>query len=333
METRVCDKVESHEGGSAFLQTLAERGLALTRGETTTLQVNMGLLCNQECRHCHLVAGPSRKEIMDAKTVDEVVDYARRGGFSVVDITGGAPEMNPNLAPLIERIAGFIPRIMLRSNLTAISSKGNERLMELAKEKKVVIFASMPSLNRAQSEAQRGEKVFDRSVDTLKKLNAMGYGAENTGLELNLVSNPSGAFLPSASQESLEQRFRRGLERKWGIVFNNLYSFANVPLGRFRGWLEDSGNFESYIGKLAGSFNPCALEGVMCRNQVSVNWDGYLYDCDFNLANGLPAGGGEKIHVTEMEGPPAPGSPIAVNDYCYACTAGAGFTCGGAITE
>lgn len=317
---------------SSFSSTLAEHGLELSRGVTTTLQVNMGLLCNQECRHCHLEAGPWRKELMSAQTMFKVVDYARRGRFQTVDITGGAPEMNQNLAPFIEKLSSFVPRIMLRSNLTAISSRGAEGLMELIKDKKVVIYASFPSLNRAQAEAQRGDHIFDRSVKTLKKLNSLGYGREGTELELNLISNPSGAFLPSMSQQSIEDRFRRDLERKHGIVFNHLFSFANVPLGRFRGWLENSGNFETYVGKLAGSFNPCALEGVMCRYQVAVDWEGYLYDCDFNLASDVPLGG-RKTHVSDMDGPPAPGSPIAISDYCYTCTAGAGFTCGGAIVE
>lgn len=187
-----------------------------------------------------------------------------------------------------------------------------------------MIVASFPSCNEAQSDSQRGRGVFRMSLDALRKLNAMGYGQDGTGLELNLVANPTGAFLPTP-QTQMEQRFREVLKKNWGIVFNRLHAFANVPLGRFRQWLVQSGNLESYLQRLASSFNPCAVEGLMCRTLVSVSWDGYLYDCDFNLARDLPLGG-KKTHVSEMEGPPEPGIPIAVGDHCYTCTAGAGFT-------
>jgi radical SAM/Cys-rich protein len=179
-------------------------------------------------------------------------------------------------------------------------------------------------LNEAQADAQRGSGLFTRSIETLRTLNSMGYGHEGTGLELDLVSNPAGAYLPSP-QDKASKRFREVLLKKWGIVFNNLYVFANVPLGRFRTWLKESGNLGPYMARLAAGFNPCAVEGLMCRSWVSVSWDGYLYDCDFNLARGLPMGKG-KMLVSEMPGPPPPGSPIAVADHCYTCTAGAGFT-------
>jgi radical SAM/Cys-rich protein len=241
-----------------FRQTLAKQALKLERGKTTTLQINVGLLCNQSCRHCHLDAGPHRPENMSAQTAQEV------------------------------------------------------------------IAASFPSTNEAQADSQRGRGIFQTSLDTLRKLNAMGYGQDGTGLELDLVSNPTGAFLPTP-QGQMEQRFREILTKKWGIVFNHLYSFANAPLGRFRQWLLQSENLESYLQRLASSFNPCAVEGLMCRTLVSVSWDGILYDCDFNLARDLPMGG-RRTHVSRMEGPPEPGSPIAVGDHCYTCTAGAGFT-------
>jgi radical SAM/Cys-rich protein len=196
--------------------------------------------------------------------------------------------------------------------------------MDLLRSYHVVIVASFPSLNESQTDSQRGDGIFLRSIDALKKLNSMGYGQDGSGLELSLVSNPTGAFLPS-SQSQTEKRFRQVLEKKWGIVFNNLFTFANVPLGRFRDWLLLSGNLETYLKKLASSFNPCAVEGVMCRSMVSVSWDGYLFDCDFNLARRLYMGGG-KIHVSEMTGSPRPGHPIAVADHCYTCAAGAGFT-------
>jgi radical SAM/Cys-rich protein len=308
----------------SFRLTLSRHGLALTRGQTNILQINVGLLCNQACRHCHLEAGPSRKEVMDLDTVDEVVAFAQRGHFQVIDITGGAPELNPNLTSMIARLSPLAPRVMLRSNLTALTDGKRDYLMELYKEHRIVIVASFPSLNMTQSEAQRGEGIFDKSIAALKKLNSMGYGQNGSDLEIDLVSNPTGAFLP-ASQAQEEKRFRRDLQRKWGIVFNHVYTFANVPLGRFRQWLQHSGNLEKYLQNLASRFNPCAVQGLMCRTLISVSWDGYLYDCDFNLAKGLYMGG-RKTHVSEIAGPPKPGTPIAVSDHCYACTAGSGFT-------
>jgi len=307
-----------------FRQTLATQGLKLERDQTTTLQINTGLLCNQTCRHCHLDAGPGRKENMNSETANQIADYAKRCSFEVIDITGGAPELNHNLPGLIERFSSLAPRIMIRSNLSALNDGKRGHLFELFKEYGVVIVASFPSLNQTQAESQRGPGIFSMSIAALKKLNALGYGADGTGLELNLVSNPTGAFLPS-SQPETEKRFRQVLSEKWGIVFNNLFTFANVPLGRFRDWLLKSGNLDKYIEKLSSGFNPCAVEGVMCRTMVSVSWDGYLYDCDFNLARELPMGG-RKIHITEMAGAPESGSPIAVADHCYTCTAGTGFT-------
>jgi radical SAM/Cys-rich protein len=308
----------------SFRLTLSKHGLIMDRGETNTLQINVGLLCNQACRHCHLSAGPGKKENMDLETAVQVVDYARRSSYGTIDITGGAPELNPNLTYLIERLSLLTPRIIIRSNLSVLHDGTRDYLMDLLRSYHVVIVASFPSLNESQADSQRGDGIFLRSIDALKKLNSMGYGQDGSGLELNLVSNPTGAFLPS-SQPQTEKRFRQVLEKKWGIVFNNLFTFANVPLGRFRDWLLLSGNLETYFKKLASSFNPCAVEGVMCRSMVSVSWDGYLFDCDFNLARRLYIGG-RKIHISEMTGAPKAGNPIAVADHCYTCTAGAGFT-------
>ncbi len=308
----------------SFEQILASNGLELTRKKTSTLQVNMGLLCNQTCRHCHLNAGPDREEIMSAETMEQVVSYAGQGQFDSVDITGGAPELNPNLGDLIEKLSSLFVRITLRSNLTALNSEKNQNLLQKLKRDRVTIVASLPSFNKSQLESQRGNGIFDRSIDALRTLNESGYGVEDSALRLDLVSNPTGAFLP-ASQNETEKRFRQVLYEKWGITFNNLYNFANVPLGRFRQWLEDTGNLEGYIGKLSSAFNACAIEGLMCRNLVSISWDGYLYDCDFNLAKGLPLGG-VKTHISSMSGPPEEGSDIAVDDHCFTCTAGSGFT-------
>jgi radical SAM/Cys-rich protein len=262
--------------------------------------------------------------MMDVKTVEHVVAFARRCNFETADITGGAPELNPNLVALIEKLSPLVSRIMLRSNLTALNDSKREFLIEVCKKLKVVIVASLPSLDALQAEAQRGEGTFQTSIRVLKKLNTTGYGQEGSGLELDLVSNPTGAFLPP-SQAQAEERFRAELERRWGIVFNHLFTFANVPLGRFLSWLKHSGNFEKYMEKLASRFNPRAVEGFMCRTLVSVSWEGYLYDCDFNLAEGLPMNR-RKIHVSEIASAPEPETPIVVSDHCYACAAGTGFT-------
>jgi radical SAM/Cys-rich protein len=321
-------EAEVIEKGSGVIEpfglNLAKHGLKLERGQTTTLQINVGLLCNQSCKHCHLAAGPKYTWMMNKETLDEVVAFAQRARFETIDITGGAPELNPRLFSMIERLSPLCKRLLVRSNLSALEEHNPDQFINVFKNHHVVVVASFPTLNQAQTEAQRGKGIFKKSIDALTRLNAAGYGIAGTGLELDLVSNPTGAFLPP-DQKQAEERFRSFLEKKWGIAFNRLYTFANVPLGRFRQWLHDSGNFEKYMGGLASSFNPCAVEGLMCRTLISVAWDGYLYDCDFNLAKGLPIAG-HKTHISEMESPPRPGTPIAVADHCYTCTAGSGFT-------
>jgi radical SAM/Cys-rich protein len=309
---------------SGFSKTLARHGLKLTRDNTQILQVNLGLLCNQTCGHCHLNAGPGKTQVMTRQTADQIAAWAERVAFEMIDITGGAPEMNPDIVCIVKMFAALAPKLIFRSNLSALNSGGREHLMELMKHLKVTIVASFASINAAQADAQRGDGVFDASIAALHKLNAMGYGQPGTGLELNLVSNPTGAFM-AADQAQTEKRFRQILQSKWGITFNHFFSFSNAPLGRFRQWLERSGNLSAYLNRLADGFNPCAVDGVMCRTLVSVSWDGYLYDCDFNLARGLPMGR-NRIHVTDMIGRPKRGNPIATADHCYTCTAGAGFT-------
>ncbi len=307
-----------------FSVMLEQNGLELRRGQTRVLQINVGYLCNQSCRHCHLECGPNCREIMDTRTMDEVVAFVRSSAFQAADITGGAPELNPGLPDLILKLAPLVPRLMLRSNLTAVAEERRDALLELCRDHRVVLIASFPAVNAAQLEAQRGKGVWEKSVTTLKKLNALGYGDPASGLEIHLVSNPTGAFLPTP-QAQAEKRFRRDLSRKFGIVFNNLYTFANVPLGRFRHWLQESGNYQGYMQRLVTSFNPCAVDGLMCRTQVSVSWDGYLFDCDFNLADRMFLGG-QETRVGQLDGPPPADSPIMVSDHCYACTAGSGFT-------
>ncbi len=305
-----------------FADALARSGVELRRGDTTTLQVNVGFLCNQSCRHCHLSAGPARTEVMSRETMAAVEAYAGRGRFSLIDVTGGAPELVPGIEGFLERLTLLAPRVIFRANLTALARR--PELVALLARLRVAVVASFPSLSASQTDTQRGAGVFETSIGTLRMLNAAGYGREDAGLELNLVSNPGGAFLPPG-QAPTEARFQRELARAWGITFNHLYTFANMPLGRFRAWLVSSGNLEGYLRQLAEGFNPCTVGGLMCRSLVSVSWEGVLFDCDFNQACDLPLGA-IRTHVSSAGGAPAPGAAIATGDHCYACTAGSGFT-------
>lgn len=306
-----------------FQQTLAAHGLHLTRGRATTLQINVGRVCNLACRHCHLDAGPGRGEMMSPATMDQVVSLARRHPFRVIDITGGAPELVPGIASFVTRLAPLAPRLMLRTNLLLLLAGENRDLLATCLEQKVVLVASFPSTNKGQTEAQRGPGVWDQSIQALKKLNGLGYGQAGSGRELFLVSNPVGAFLP-VNQCVAERKFRADLARKWGIAFTGLFTFANVPLGRYRAWLQDSGNYDGYMAKLMAGFNPATIDGLMCRTLISVSWDGFLYDCDFNLAAGLSCSG-EPVHISTAGELPE-GITVMTDDYCFACTAGSGFT-------
>lgn len=312
-----------------FRETLDQHGLALTRTETTALQVNVGRLCDLACRHCHLEAGPHRSELMNAATVEAVIACAQRFRFASIDVTGGAPELLPHLPRLLEGLAPLTPRLLVRTNLVALRRNAAAHLPALYQRLGAAIVASLPASNAGQTEAQRGAGVWEECIVMLQRLNALGYGREGSPLELNLAANPCGAFLPTA-QAQAERRFRQELQRKYGITFSHLFTFANVPLGRYRDWLERSGNFADYLAKLQTSFNPATLAGLMCCSQLSIDWDGYLYDCDFNLADRLPLGG-RRLHISQLHELPPQGTPIAIGDHCYACTAGSGFTCGGSI--
>lgn len=306
-----------------FRATLERHGLELRRAAAVTLQINVGRLCDLACHHCHLEAGPQRQEVMTRATMDTILAVAERHPFAVADITGGAPELVADLPYLIDGLAARVPRLLLRSNLTALDGAASSELLTLCRERRVVLVASFPALAIGQTDAQRGGGTWERSLAMLRRLNALGYGIAGSGLELNLVANPAGAFLPAA-QTAQEKRFKQELSQRHGIVFNHLYTFANAPLGRFRRWLDASGNLDSYLARLADNFNPGTVAGLMCRTLVSVDWDGTLYDCDFNLAANLPLG--ERRHIGDPDALPAPGAPVAVGDHCYACTAGSGFT-------
>ncbi|WP_224985062.1 arsenosugar biosynthesis radical SAM (seleno)protein ArsS [Geomonas agri] len=310
--------------GEPFGERLARHGLALTRERTTALQVNVGLACDLSCGHCHLEAGPARGEMMSRAVMAEVIGCARRFRFDSIDLTGGAPELVPDLPYLVRGLAPETRRLIVRTNLVSLEGERGEELLQLYRELKVVLVASLPAGNQAQTEAQRGAGVWQKSIRALQRLNELGYGLPGSPLELDLVSNPSGAFLP-APQLQAQEKFQRDLARKHGVSFHNLYTFANVPLGRFRRFLERSGNLDDYLEKLTAGFNPCAVAGLMCRSQLSVDWCGRLYDCDFHLAQGLFLGGAARF-IADLDELPAPGTPIAAADHCYACTVGSGFT-------
>lgn len=310
-------------GAPSFDVTLGQHSLKLVRDRTHILQVNVGFLCNLVCRHCHLEAGPHRQEVMTLPTMEAVLAYAARVHFPVIDVTGGAPELIPHLRFFLAGLAEQTEKLIVRTNLVALQSGETLGLMEFFKELRIALVASLPSTNATQADSQRGQRVWAQSVEVLKALNTLGYGHPGTGLELDLAVNPSGAFLP-ADQVQTEMRYRRDLERN-GIVFSNLYTFTNVPLGRFKRWLEQSDNGDRYLQTLVARFNPAAVCGLMCRSMISVSWNGYLYDCDFNLAIGLHYGS-TRTHVSEMQGHPAEGQIIPTGEHCYACTAGSGFT-------
>jgi radical SAM/Cys-rich protein len=307
-----------------FREKLENHGLALRRAIANTLQINVGFKCNLVCRHCHLEAGPERPELMNAQTIDAVIACARRLPFRIIDITGGSPELVPDLPRLITGIAPLTPKLIVRTNLVAIARPEFTELIELYRRHRISIVASLPSTSPVQTDAQRGAGVWEKSIAALKLLNALGYGREGTGLTLDLVANPAGAFLPP-DQAQAERKFKRDLALKHDLTFTNLFTFANVPLGRFRAWLEGSGNLGAYLKKLEESFNPCTIPQLMCRTMVSVDWQGFVYDCDFNLAAGLQHSKIRK-HVSELAELPPEGAPIAVDNHCYACTAGPGFT-------
>ena len=313
-----------------FEESLRAAGLhPLTATGITVFQINVGKLCNQTCRHCHVEAGPSRKEIMSRETAELCMQALERTSIPTVDITGGAPELNPNFRWLVERSRGLGRHVMDRSNLTVLLLPSQEGLAGFLAAHEVEIVASLPYFQEQQTDAQRGAGVFAKSIEALRRLNALGYGAAGSGLTLNLVYNPAGAFLPPA-QHAIEADFRRELRRRYGVTFNALYALTNVPIGRFREFLEAGGNYERYMQKLAGAYNPRAAAAVMCRNTLSVGWEGTLYDCDFNQMLDITLDHGTPAHIRDFSIEMLNRRRIVTGQHCYACTAGAGSSCTGA---
>lgn len=290
------------------------------------LQVNVGRKCNQSCAHCHVDAGPDRKEMISRAHLEQCVDLVRRQGIPVVDITGGAPELHPDFRWFVVACRDAGARVMHRCNLTIIPSHPRfADLPDFFARHAVEVVASLPYFTQSRTDGQRGEGVFAESIAALRLLNAVGYGEPDSALALQLVYNPSGAFLPG-SQASLEEEFRRQLDRRYGIRFNHLYVITNLPISRFLAYLLESGNYADYMAQLVAAFNPDTLGGLMCRNTLSVGWDGHLYDCDFNQMLDLRIG-----HLDHIDLAALAGRDILVNQHCFGCTAGSGSSCGGAL--
>jgi radical SAM/Cys-rich protein len=315
-----------------FDEKLSEHGMELRAGAVETLQVNVGRLCNQACKHCHVDASPARTEIMSRETVEQVLAALRRFRFPILDITGGAPELNPSFRYLVAEARALGTHVIVRHNLTVMFEPGQDDLPEYFREQRVEVVSSLPYFLEQQTDAQRGRGVFDKSIIALRRLNEAGYGIEGSGLILNLVYNPVGAFLPPP-QNSIEADFRRELNSRYRISFNHLYTITNMPIKRFLDYLRRSGNEERYMRKLIESFNPSAVEGLMCRNLVSVDWTGKLYDCDFNQMLELGVAADLPQTVSEFEPEKFARRRIVTGAHCFGCTAGAGSSCGGAVIQ
>ena len=296
-------------------------------------QINVGKMCNQVCKHCHVDAGPDRKEIMTRETMQQCLDVIKANdSFTTIDLTGGAPEMNPDFRWFVEEIKKIKSniKIIVRCNLTIIrANKKYYDLPEFYKKHNIEVVSSLPFYSKDRTDRQRGDGVFEDSIKALQMLNAVGYGLEGSNLVLNLVYNPAGAFLPP-SQTSLEKEFKDSLKKDFGISFHNLFVITNLPISRFLDYLLQSGNYEKYMEKLLAAFNPSAAANVMCRNTLSIGWDGYIYDCDFNQMLELKVDCNSK-HIADFNSNNLINRSIVINQHCFGCTAGAGSSCGGAV--
>jgi radical SAM/Cys-rich protein len=305
---------------------------AIRRERLETLQVNLGYKCNQTCVHCHVNAGPTRTEEMDRGTIQIVLRYLEASGVGTLDVTGGAPELNPHFRELVGSARALGVRVIDRCNLTILEEPGQEGLAEFLADQIVEVVASLPCYTEELVDRQRGKGVYETSIRALRRLNALGYGAEGSRLALNLVYNPQGASLPPA-QEKLEADYKQVLGERFGIRFNRLYTLANMPIARFGSTLISRGQFNAYMNLLRESFRKENLGAVMCRTLISVDWQGTVYDCDFNQMLGLPLriAGRPKVKLADLLGRDLAGNPIVVKDHCFGCTAGQGSSCGGAL--
>ena len=315
-----------------FGELVARAGWAsLTADGIAVLQINVGKRCNQTCRHCHVDAGPDRPEVMTAEVVDACLRFLEHSDIPTIDITGGAPELHPSFRDIVRRARAMGRHVMDRCNLTITRLPRYQDLPEFLADHRVEVVASLPSFSVRQTDAQRGTGVFEDSIAALKRFNELGYGVDGSGLLLNLVTNPVGAFLP-AVQRSLEADWKRELHRKHGVVFNRLYTITNMPISRYLQYLVDSGNLQAYMDRLVTAFNPGTLNGLMCRSTLSVGWDGRLYDCDFNQMIELGTAPDAPQTIFEATTAGLAHRRITVGRHCFGCTAGGGSSCGGAIT-
>ncbi|MEZ4225041.1 MAG: arsenosugar biosynthesis radical SAM protein ArsS [Polyangiaceae bacterium] len=293
------------------------------------LQLNLGKLCNQTCRHCHVDAGPDRAEVMSRQTMELCLDALAKSDIPTVDLTGGAPELNPDFRWLVQQVRALGRHVMDRCNLTVLTTGPHADLPEFLAENRVEVVCSLPHYRALATDRQRGDGVFDKSIAALQRLNELGYGDGRSGLRLVLVTNPAGAFLP-ACQTSLEREWRDALQRDHGVRFDALYTITNMPISRYLEWLMQSENLEDYVQRLAQAFNPAAAVGAMCRTLLSVGWDGTLYDCDFNQMLDLPVADTAPAHIRDFDQGRLTAREIRVDRHCFGCTAGAGSSCGGA---
>jgi len=307
---------------------------AIRRGRLDTLQINVGYRCNQSCLHCHVGASPHRTEEMSGAVAGTVLEFVERRRIATLDITGGAPELNPHFRRLVSASRAMGVRVMDRCNLTIFEVEGQEDLPEFLAAEQVEIVASMPCYLEDNVDRQRGKGVFDASIRGLQRLNALGYGRDGSGLTLNLVYNPQGPSLPPP-QAALEADYKRVLGENYGVTFNKLYTLANMPIQRFGSTLISKGEFDNYLGLLQHAHLDANLEGVMCRNLISVDWRGFVYDCDFNQMLDLPLtyGASDHVHLFDLLNAPLESNPIRVAGHCFGCTAGQGSSCGGALKE
>jgi radical SAM/Cys-rich protein len=317
----------------SFEQKLADHNLTLhSAPRVETLQVNVGKLCNQACKHCHVDASPRRTEIMAREVAEQVIAAVRRFRIETIDITGGAPELNPSFRYLVTESRAAGARVLVRHNLTVMFEPGQDDLPQFFRAQRVGVVSSLPYFLEQQTDAQRGGGVFAKSIEALKRLNAAGYGTGGDGLTLDLVYNPVGAYLPP-SQSSIEADFRRELLTRYNVSFDRLFTITNMPIRRFLDYLRRSGNEERYMRRLVEAFNPAAIEGLMCRTLVSVDWTGRLFDCDFNQMLDLGVEPALPQTIAEFDPALLANRRIAVGPHCFGCTAGAGSSCGGALTE
>jgi radical SAM/Cys-rich protein len=304
----------------------------LTATGIEVLQINFGKLCNQACRHCHVEAGPTRAETISLASLDACLGILSSSNIPVVDMTGGAPELNSHFRWFVEQVKALGRRMIVRSNLSIVLEPGLQDLPRFYRDHGVEVVASLPYYLERNVDAQRGEGVFHKSIEALRRLNRVGYGIDGSGLVLDLVYNPGGAFLPPP-QASIERDFKRELDRRYGISFNRVLTIANMPLGRFLHFLRRTGQLESYMKRLIDAYNPPATAAVMCRYTLSVGWDGTLYDCDFNQMLELRCNHGAPTHLRAFDFDKLEARRIVTGMHCYGCTAGAGSSCGGAVLD